>query len=159
MRVSCLKCSSWERPGNSFLSSCSSGKLEVNEADRDDLVVGWLPIDHEPAEHLDEPWVVRVVLQVVDEVVLHLHVLLDNGQGDGDVKYCARKQILGQIVVLGLFFLREQESDKGKAADDKDDHHWNETCRARWNIWMVEIVSTGGEGSDWPPWYVRLFAI
>ena len=59
----------------------------------------------------------------MDEVVLHLHVLLDNGQGDGDVKYCARKQILGQIVVLGLFFLREQESDEGKAADDKDDHH------------------------------------
>ena len=63
----------------------------------------------------------------MDEVVLHLHVLLDNGQGDGNVKYCARKQILGQIVVLGLFLRGEQESDEGESADDKDDHHRDET--------------------------------
>ena len=59
----------------------------------------------------------------MDEVVLHLHVLLDDGQRDGDEKYGAGKQVLGQIVVLGLFLRGEQESDEGKAADDKDDHH------------------------------------
>ena len=59
----------------------------------------------------------------MDEVVLHFHVFLDNGQRDGDEKNGARKQVLGQIVVLGLFLRGEKESDEGEAADDKDYHH------------------------------------
>ena len=67
----------------------------------------------------------------MDEVVLHLHVLLDDGQRDGDKKYGARKHVLGQIVVLGLFLRGEQESYEGESADDKDDHHRDKTCQTR----------------------------
>ena len=94
---------------------------DFDDIDGDDLVVLDAAVDEDQVQLLfGQPEDLAVPEDAV-EVPPHPLVLLDDGQRVEEEHEETGQQVLGQVVVLSLFFLGEVSRDEGEAEDDEDD--------------------------------------
>ena len=86
-----------------------------------------LPLQDEFCDNVAQ----AMIPQHVQNVLLHLLVVLDDHQRDGHEEDGAVDQVLRQVVVLALLLLREPESDGRQAANDGHHQQRSQPCHSK----------------------------